>query len=320
MRRRRAHRAAAALLLAALALGACTGQDPVIEDVPIGGATPSGTGDATDPKATGAPASPGATEEGQPGTSSGEGASSEAPPPPPPSTARAPPTTTALTPADDGASVGANARAILREDRPTLVVEIDVQDGVSVDQAAVDHLVDVLGGVVRKPGGIVFEGGNAFASPDTSWTADDLRAAAAAHRSTATTDDRVSVHVLYVRGGHEQGGERTRAIGLASSASTIALFPERWQGLGSLLGSGRAIERAVLVHELGHLLALVNLGYRSDIDHEDHEHPGHSANSDSVMFHAVESTLIGQVFSGPPPDTFDDADRSDLEGLRTGRL
>ena len=171
-----------------------------------------------------------------------------------------------------------------------------------------------------KPGGIVFQGGNTFASDRTSWSSDDLRAAVAANRTTATTDDHVSVHVLYVAGSHVQDGQQTDAIGLSYSASTIAVFPDRWEGLGTLLGSGRAIERAVLVHELGHLLALVNLGYTSDIDHEDPDHPGHSRSRGSVMFYAIESTLIGQVFSGPPPDTFDDADRSDLEGLRTGRL
>lgn len=320
MPRRRVPRAVAGLLLAALAVGACTGQDPVIEDIPVGGVTPSATASGPDaPATTGAPSPTAGTDAAAPAPTAGGTAPVDAPSAPQ-GPDQPPAGTGPLTPADDGASVGANARAILREDRPTLVIEIDVQEGASVDQAAVDHLANVLGGVVRKPGGIVFEGGNTFASNDTSWTADDLRAAVAANRSTATTDDRVSVHVLYVRGGHEQNGEQTSAIGLAYSASTVALFPQRWQGLGSLLGSGRAIERAVLVHELGHLLALVNLGYTSDLDHEDPDHPGHSANRQSVMFHAIESTLIGQAFSGPPPDTFDDADRSDLEGLRTGRL
>ena len=198
--------------------------------------------------------------------------------------------------------------------------EIDAQEGVEVDEAAVEHLLAVLARVVDKPDGIVREGGNTFVSDRTSWTADDLRAATAANRTTTTTDDRVSVHLLYVAGSHADEDGQTNAIGLAYSASTAALFPQRWQGVASLLGSARAIERAVLVHELGHLLGLVNIGYESDVDHEDPDHPGHSSNRGSVMFHAIETTLIGQVFDGPPPNTFDDADRSDLEGLRTGRL
>jgi hypothetical protein len=315
MRPGRTTRLAAAALLGALAIAGCSSPDASIEDVldasPDGTTVTTPPGDVTTaPTATPAEGGGGATE----GGATGDGDQAAAPTAPPS------PTTAALTPADDDASVGANARAMLRGDRPSLVLEIDVQQGVDVDRDAVDHLVSVLEGVLDKPGGIVVDGIEEFGDTRTTWSSDDLRAAAADHRTTATTDDQVSVHVLYVAGSHAQDGSQTNAIGVAYSASTIAIFPQRWQGMASLLGSSEAIERAVLVHELGHLLALVNLGYTSDIDHEDPEHPGHSANEDSAMYHAVETTLIGQVFSGPPPATFDEADRADLEGLRTGRL
>lgn len=308
-------RVAATALVLALAASACSdGLDDVIDELPV---FPPATGsDGTAPPGSGSDGPAGGTPDGGTDatapTGGGDGGGDDG------GTTSAP--GGGLTPADDTASVGANARALLRGDRPTLVLEIDTQQGVEVDQRAVDHLVAVLGEVVDKPGGIVREGDNEFADDRTSWTADDLRAVAAQNRSTATTDDRVSVHLLYVAGSHAQGGSQTNAIGVAYSASTAALFPQRWEGVTSLLGSNTAIERAVLVHELGHLLALVNLGYTSDLDHEDPDRPGHSSNQRSVMFHAIESTLIGQVFSGPPPDRFDDADRSDLEGLRTGRL
>lgn len=308
-------RLATAVLVLGLAASACGGGDPdgAIDDVPVGTPTPGTPSDASDPgpvpptdsAASRAPrgsddpaVSPTGHGGGEDGDGDGDG----------------------LTPADDTGGVGANARAMLRGDRPTLVVEIDTQQDVDADADAVAHLTATLGEVVDKPGGIVREGGNELSDPRTTWSSADLRAVAADNRDTRTTDEQVSVHVLYVAGSHVEDGTETNAIGLALSASTIAIFPQRWQGMTSLLGSGTAIERAVLVHELGHLLSLVNLGYESDLDHEDPDHPGHSANQRSAMYYAVETTLIGQVFSGPPPDTFDDADRSDLDGLRTGRL
>lgn len=312
----RVTRLVAAGLAGVLVLTACSSDDPDLPSVPVGTGTDAPAPDATgttsetpsaDPSPTGATVLP------------PDSPTSEDPTEPPPAESE-PTTAPTRTAANDAGGVGVNGRAMLRGDRPVLVIEIDVQEGVSVDQAAVDHMVAEVSRHVDKPGGITFAGGNTFASDRDGWTTDDLRAAAAQHRSTATTDDQVSVHVLYVAGGHMDGGEQTSAIGLAYSASNVALFPQRWSGLGGLLGSERQTERAVLVHEMGHLFGLVNIGYQSEIDHEDPEHPGHSSNDGSVMFHAIESTLIGQVFQGSPPDRFDDADAADLAGLRDGRL
>jgi hypothetical protein len=223
------------------------------------------------------------------------------------------------TPVDDLGPVGANGRAMLRGDRSRLVIEVDVQEGLRPTQAALDHLVASLREHADKPGGVELAGGNTFASDRTTWTAQDLRDVAATHRSTASDGGTVSFYVLYVRGGFVAGGEETNAVGVAHRASEIAVFPERWRGLGDLLGGDPRLERAVLVHELGHALGLVELTYESDHPRQDPEHPGHSSNRGSVMFWAVETDLVGQVLGGPPPDRFDADDAADLAALRDGR-
>jgi len=301
------------VLATAFALTACAGGSEIIDGTPGTASDAPGTSAPTEPGATpgssdvptGPDGSPLASEPGQQPTGA------------PDSTATAEPAESSSV--DDAGRVGVNGPAMLRGDRPRLVIEVDVQEGVVFDQAALDHLVDEVARHVDKPQGIVFAGSNTFAADRTAWTSSDLRDVATANRSTATNATEVSVHILYVRGGFHQDGEQTAAIGVAYTASNVAIFPQRWAGLGALLGSDRAIERAVLVHELGHLFGLVNLTYQSEIDHEDPEHPGHSSSTKSVMYHAIESTLIGQVFSGPPPDRFDEADAADLAGLKSGR-
>lgn len=296
---------AAAEDLAERAVEAGTELASELETLAPDGAAPGGQDGATPPEEGAPPPGEGPDGgEGEPGTDQPgrDGSGTEA------------------TPVADRGPVGANGRAMLRGDRARLVIEVDVQEGLRADPAALDHLVAELGRYAEKPGGIQLTGGNTFSSDRTAWSPAELRAVADANRSTSSDGGTVSLYLLYVRGGFHSGGEETNAIGVAHSASELALFPERWSGLGDVLGSARAIERAVLVHELGHALGLVNLTYTSPTDREDPDHPGHSANRGSVMHWAIETTVIGQVFSGPPPDRFDEADATDLRGLRDGTL
>ena len=84
--------------------------------------------------------------------------------------------------------------------------------------------------------------------------------------------------------------------------------------------SAEEIENSVLVHEFGHLLGLVNLVYKSPVDHEDKDHPGHSNNEDSVMYWAIESANLGNIITGELPDEFDNDDLNDLSGMLSGEI
>lgn len=285
----------------------------------------AGTPDAAPPLVTAVPSesspSSGATSSG-PGTAAPTPTPDDPPAPSAPATPQdtgndTPADGAPLTEVDDDGPVGANGRAYLRGDRGRVVVEVDVQDGASLPSGALDHLRATLAGLTASE--VVLDVDGVFASERTDWSTADLRATSDATRDVRSDATTATLHLLVVRGGHVRDGETTSAIGLAYSASQIAVFPDRWSDLGgSLLGTSEQVARSVLVHELGHLLGLVNLTYTSAIDHEDPDHPGHSSNRGSVMYWAIESTAIGQVFSGPPPDTFDDADLADLDALRSG--
>jgi hypothetical protein len=188
----------------------------------------------------------------------------------------------------------------------------------------VDHLTATLGAVVDKPGGIAVERGP-IGGGAQDWTLDGIRAVAASSRRPAGDANTVVMRVMSLRGQPDQtppppGQPDIRAsIGIAFAAGEFVVFPDRIDGLSALIGGTTAVLRAVTVHEAGHLMCLINLSYQSDIDHEDPAHPGHSADRNSVMFHAIETTAIGRVFAGAPPDRFTANDLADLEGLRTGR-
>lgn len=219
--------------------------------------------------------------------------------------------------ASDGGDPGSNAAAFLRAEIPRLVVEIDAVDGKGPRPETLDLLRSRLAAVVDKPGGIRFLPVEAIPAHGGAWTLDDLRAAERAHRDSHNSTSAASLYLLFVDGTPPKDG----AIGIAFSGSSAAIFSDQVADAATLLVSAAAIERADTVHEVGHLLSLVNLGYRSSRDHEDPGHRGHSDNPRSVMYWAVDNVGVASLLGGrtEPPTAFDADDLADLAAIRSGR-
>lgn len=240
--------------------------------------------------------------------------------PPPAATPTADAAPPAPTPIDADGPLASACRPLLQPAIPARVIEVDAQAGAELSGAVLEHLAGQLRQVADTPGGVTVDASGRIDGDVREWTLGDIRAVEAASRSIPQTSDTAVVHVVALRGQPDQSDPGiASSIGIAFGATSFVVFPDRVDDLALLLGGADAILRAVVVHELGHLLCLVNLSYDSEIDHEDPEHPGHSRDDTSVMFHAIETTAIGQLFQGAPPSTFGDADLADLEGLRTGR-
>lgn len=210
---------------------------------------------------------------------------------------------------------GADAVTFLRAKTPKLVIEVDQARGSEVTDRALQHLQGTLEQVLDKPGGITLRKSTSFRPTDEDYTADDLRGLEERHRETSMNDNRASMYVLVLNG---QFRDQRGVIGVAYSGSSFAIFLDEAARPG--VGRRAAVERAVLVHEAGHLLALVNIGYESPRGREDPDHPNHSTNDGSVMHWAVETISILDLLGGGPPDSFDDADRADLKHIKQGKL
>lgn len=216
----------------------------------------------------------------------------------------------------DSASVGEMALSYLRSaPHGRLVVEVDAAQGVALNAASLDTLRTRLTENLGKSGGISIETGGSFSSSRSAWSLSDIRAAEQANRSRHSSGSTATMWVGVFNGSY---AEDDSVLGVAYSASSFAVFPERIAAAGNLLVSSASIERSVLVHEAGHLLGMVNVGWKSAIDHEDPDHPGHSKNPDSVMYWAIESIDVVDILTGGPPDDFDSDDKADLRTRRSG--
>lgn len=192
---------------------------------------------------------------------------------------------------------------------PHLVVEVDYTPGDRPTASALNLLEARLATYTAKESiRLVFD---VIEVNETLFGILDLLELERAHRNEAAGGDTFTLYILSISGELTNGGP---ALGAAYTASSLALFKDAIRS--ATLGPGPSIsevEASVLVHEVGHIMGLVNLVYTSDLDHEDVNHPFHSSNMTDVMFWAIDSAPFAQ-----PPNDFGFETQFDLQKLRNG--
>ena len=212
---------------------------------------------------------------------------------------------------------GGLALACLQSDQFTsLKVHILYEDG--YQPIADDLLKTRLVESCDKPDGVEIVMKKVDFNHGETWDADDVRSKRWSLGDDAMNGDVLNWYFLFPAGKYSDSS----VLGVAVDASTVALFKDSIEESENLIRrpSAEEIERAVTIHEAGHLLGLVNLVYQSPVDHEDPDHPGHSSNSESVMYWAIESTEVSNVLSGSLPDEFDSDDKADMSGMADGSI
>ncbi|HJL97563.1 MAG TPA: hypothetical protein QF401_05365 [Candidatus Poseidoniaceae archaeon] len=201
----------------------------------------------------------------------------------------------------------------------SMVIEIDYEPGYKPEPSSTDLLKQRLESVCEKPQGINFEFTETNFENDVVWTAEDVRNIGWEEKSNNPREGSTLYwQIIFPAGSYDDSS----VLGVAVDASTVSIFKDSIDDAENIFRrpSAEKIENSVLVHEIGHLLGLVNTVYSSPADHEDDEHPNHSNNEDSVMYWAIESSSIANFFDNELPTEFDLDDKQDLQGLADGTI
>jgi hypothetical protein len=213
---------------------------------------------------------------------------------------------------DANVEVGQLAPFYLQAGRSSaLVLELSAQDGAAPASGNVSHLQSVLRSVSGKS--VSVDGPRRVDGGARSWTAQDLRNLADGAARTGQSKANGVIRLLFLHG--DFNGDK-QVLGISVRGDVAAIFSDQLADAADPLVGPAVLEDAVMEHEVGHLLGLVDLWLHTG--RQDPQHPGHSTNKNSVMYWAVESSLVTDLLTGGPPRDFDAADLADLKTIRNG--
>lgn len=209
-------------------------------------------------------------------------------------------------------------QGVLGPDRPTpydiirdetyteWIIEVDSVAGVTPPQDALNHMKAQVSPLVRKDIDVRLSDGDLQGR--SSWSDAQLQDLNR-FQDAKTNGDTVVTHVVYVDGEY---APKTSVLGVAYGHFLVIIFGERIQeGCADgacLLYSPQNGHRAVLTHEIGHILGLVDNGIPMVNNHSDGG--AHSNNRNSVMWAEARTSDI--FFLNTIPTTFDSNDKLDI--------
>jgi hypothetical protein len=181
-----------------------------------------------------------------------------------------------------------------------LVFEIDSVEGQEPHSAISSRLVERFAEILDKPGGIeaVLDDTLPTHGSDFVWSNEDLDQITTTSFDGDPDSDTLAIHITYLDGHSGGDGENGVILGVAWGWLQVVMFKETIAsscgGLG-LIGAlnARACEEAefaILSHEIGHVLGLVDNGLPMVDDHRDPdtEHGAHDVDPECVMYWAYE--------------------------------
>lgn len=186
----------------------------------------------------------------------------------------------------------------------SVVIEVLYVQGFEPEAQTLSNLRNFMQARLNKPGGITINQ-RQIASPGLApYDINEIAGIESLHRTFYNNSNVLTLFLLFVDGNYATDTASNFTLGTAYRNTSFVMFENTIQNLSnSPLEPNRVtLESTVILHELGHLLGLVNLGSTMQTEHNDEAHDKHCDNENCLMFWKTgNSSMIGEmVGSGIP--------------------
>lgn len=191
--------------------------------------------------------------------------------------------------------VGKSANFLLAADQfPALELELVYMEGYEPSDKMLESLVEFLEKYTFKPEGIRLLLKEIPAMNKETYTTEEIATIENDYRESYNEGNTISVFLLVVDGDFEKNEEDSFTIGAAYRNTSLVLFGSQIEkNSGGIRRPSKSnLETTVVLHEMGHLLGLVNVGSEMVEPHEDEAYDHHCDNEDCLMYWAIETNSI----------------------------
>jgi hypothetical protein len=204
----------------------------------------------------------------------------------------------------------------LSDDRyHNLAIEVDYVSGREPDWNAMNFLIERMHEYCDKDHIYIDHNATDVILPMANrYTLSDLIELEEKYRDLYKHGDTAVLYFLYLNGKYVDttgySEMKTEVVGLTYSHSSIAIFKDDMKTDNPSI-TEEDMEKAVLLHEFGHTICLVGIGYQSA--QEDPEHPHHSIHEGCIMYYALNTSR-----EAPPlPTDFCEDSKKDIEYIKS---
>lgn len=213
--------------------------------------------------------------------------------------------------------IGTSATDLLRSDKYTsLRVEIQYMEGFEPDKESLYNLRIFLQQYLDKPDGIFLEVKQIGKTANPVLNRQELLELERNSRTVYTRGKELGVFILYTDGHYIN----EKIAGLAYLNTSAVLFGKMIRDHSGKIGQPdrTKLETTVLLHEVGHLLGLINKGSAMLSDHQDEDHQGHCRNKECLMYYRIGTDdRFGYLVKGKIPE-LDVHCQADLQAISGG--
>ena len=188
-------------------------------------------------------------------------------------------------------SIGSSATEFLKSDSyPKLYVEIDYVKGFKPSNKSIDRLKSFLEAVINKPKGIIIDINDEISSPLITYRGRNFVSIEENNRDVYTNGSTISAYLQILNGKIYQ----SNSAGSNCYNTSAAIMAEQIQTVSDTLDNVNfdSAFSYVLIHEVGHMLGLVDIGTPMVMNHSFNNLAGHCSNESCIMWPDLKSQAI----------------------------